>query len=69
MSAKQRADAEALREKYARTFGVSLSCVSIHYREDEDAEVFHASDNTLPVWSLGGSNAPGWTRKHKVPTW
>lgn len=58
MSARQRADAEALRAKYARAFGVPKEDVVIELREDEDASVFHKSDNRLPRWSLGTTEAP-----------
>lgn len=56
MSAKTRADAEALRAKYARAFRVPKEDVVIEFQEDdnyEDAIVFHKTDVRLPRWSLG----------------
>ncbi len=53
MSARQRAEAEELRAKYARSFRIPKEDVVIEFGEDEDASVFHKSDVRLPRWSLG----------------
>lgn len=55
MSAKQRADAEAMRAKYARCFGVPKEDVEIELLEDEDAAVYHRTDASFPRWHLGVS--------------
>ena len=50
MSAKQRAEASKLRERYARVFTVPLADVEIVYLPDDDAVVRAPG---LPEWSLG----------------
>lgn len=58
MSTKQRADAEALRAKYARVFGVPKVYVEVELTEDEDALVFanRAGWPNLPTWTLGSTD-------------
>lgn len=55
MSMKQRADAEAMRAKYARTFSVAIDNVTIELLEGGDAIVQHEtlSPSPLPPWRLG----------------
>lgn len=67
MSERQRADAEALRAKYARTFGVPKAMVEVELLEDEDARVFCRQDHRLPVWTLAPPRA-AWATNHKVKT-
>lgn len=55
MSAKLRAEAEALRAKYARCFGVPKSTVTIEFTEDDNAIVRHPLG---PVWTIGPAQAP-----------
>lgn len=57
MSANQRAEAEALRAKYARCFNVPKDDVEIEFLEDEDARVFHKTNIRLPSWRLGTTQA------------
>jgi hypothetical protein len=52
VSTKQRLDAEALRKRYAKTFGRPLESVCVVYLDDEDAEVSAAG---YPRWTLGTS--------------
>ena len=52
MGAKQRADAETLKTKYANTFGVPKEKVEIKFLEDDNAIIFHKTDKLLPRWSL-----------------
>lgn len=61
MSTKQRVDAEALRQRYARAFGIPPEKVTVNFLEDEDAEV--VADG-LPRWTLGTSTSTeAWNRK------
>ncbi len=59
MSAKQRADAEAMRAKYARTFSVAIDNVKLELLEDGDAVAYHEtlSPSPLPPWRLGSTSA------------
>ncbi len=52
MSAKLRADAEALRAKYARAFGVPKDLVEIELVGDDNAKVFCPWHTELPAWFL-----------------
>lgn len=52
MSAKQRADAQAMRRTYARTAGISVDLVTIEFLENEDAIVSAPSRPELPRWTL-----------------
>lgn len=58
MSAKQRADAEALKLKYARVFGCPIVCVGAECLEDGDIRVFHKfmRGEGFPEWSFGPSS-------------
>jgi hypothetical protein len=56
VSAKVRAEAEALRAKYARCFGVPVSTVTIEWTEDENAIIRHPLG---PVWTLGAAQHKG----------
>lgn len=53
MSATQRHEAEALRVKYARVFGVPVEDVEVELLHDENARVSHRTDASMPVWTTG----------------